>query len=71
MDNRAAFLSEISAEDRVRFNSETPSVTFPAAWANAVQERFPEAELAECWHVVEFDESTGPVLREVYATPLG
>lgn len=70
MDNRAVFLSEISAEDRVRFNSETPSVTFPAAWANAVQERFPEAELAECWHVVEFDESTGPVLREVYATPL-
>ena len=39
----------------------------PLPWASAVQARFPEVELAQCWHVVEFDESTGPVLREVHA----
>lgn len=71
MDNRAAFLSDLPIEDRVSFDSEVPSAVFPVAWENAVLERFPDAELAECWHVVEFDESTGPVLREVYVTPLG
>lgn len=70
MRARSEFLSELPVQERMSFEGEAPSVAFPASWASAVQEHFPRVELAECWHVVEFDETTGPVLREVHATPL-
>ncbi len=67
MGAREDSLRGLPGGDRVTFEPEIPAVAFPLAWASAVRARFPEVELAQCWHVVEFDESTGPVLREVHA----
>ncbi len=67
MAARQAFLNALPECDRTSFDGGVPSIAFPLAWADAVLRAFPDAELATCWHVVEFDESAGPVLKEVYA----
>ena len=70
IEARESFLRGLSAGERVAFEAGVPAVSFPLAWASAVVSEFPNVELAECWHVVEFDESTGPAPREVYAQAL-
>ena len=65
MNDRAAFLHDVPVEQRIHYDEETASLVFPLSWARLVHEQFPRTELAQCWYVVEFDESAGPILHEV------
>lgn len=69
MNKRAAFLHDVPVEQRVHYDEETATLVFPLSWTQLVREQFPQAELAQCLYVVEFDESRGPILHEVSVEP--
>lgn len=65
--SREAFLRSLDVGERMFSNEGESWVAFPSEWLGAVRNRFPEMEFATCWHAVEFDEGSGPMLREVFA----